>query len=394
MRLAIVGELPSNATAAGALGRCYDIASLSDALTGNGHEVRLFTASSAGSARVSGDYEVVTLPVEVESDGLSESLMPAIGDLSRLLVDQWTHDTPDVVHCHGLPYGMATQLAAKRHPVPTVQSFDGLDTLTQRRGTGAAAPGTRIRLQTLLVKNATTVAAACTDDLQELIRFACPRTKVSVVPAGVTVDEEQLAAAPQNARDASHQVVAFASGPARYDRLADVVKALPVLAHTHLRLVAAGPADQRDISRLHQLAARLGAGDRMQTVTVDDEEQLCAVFRSADVVVCPASYDAYGTVALQAMANGAAVVAAGAGGMRDAVIPEVTGLLVPPGNIDALRRALRSLISQPVLREGMGLAGRSRARSRYSWARVATDAELAYRAAAERHRAARERASA
>ena len=388
MRLALVGDLAGEAAAGGAFGRCYDITSLANALAGKGHEVRLFTASPSDGARDSGDCEVVPLPVQAESDGSPESLLPAVGEIGRLLVDEWARNPPDLVHCHGTPHGLASQLAAKRQPIPTVQSFHGLGTLMRRPGEEDPTLDTRIRLQTLLAKNATTVAAACTDDLQELIRCGCPRTKLSVVPAGVTVDEDHLAEAPQSGRDTTHQVVALATGPARYDRLADVLKALPVLAHTHLRLVDAGSADHHAQNGLQRLATRLGVGDRTEMVTVDNDDQLCDQLWSADVVVCPASYDAYGAVALQAMANGAAVVAAATGGMRDAVIPEVTGLLVPPGDIGALRRALRSILAQPVLREGMGLAGRSRARARYSWDRVAIDAEVAYRAATERHRAA------
>ena len=132
------------------------------------------------------------------------------------------------------------------------------------------------------------------------------------------------------------------------------------------------------------MAEKLGLGDRCRLAAVENDGELDAVLQSADVVVCPASYDAYGTVALQAMASGTAVVAAATGGMRDAVIPDVTGVLVPPANVDALRRALKSILGQPVLREGMGLAGRSRARSRYSWDRIAVDAEVAYHDAATR----------
>ncbi len=69
------------------------------------------------------------------------------------------------------------------------------------------------------------------------------------------------------------------------------------------------------------------------------------------------------------------------------MISDVTGLLVPPGNPEALGRALRSVLGQTVLRQGMGLAGRSRARSRYSWDRIATDAEGIYEAALSRETA-------
>lgn len=385
MRLAIVGELAGEASTVAGNDGCYDIASLAGALAGKGHEVRIYTASPCAST--GRDYEVFPLPVSGGTVGPPESLMPLIGEIGGSLVDEWAQHPPDVVHCHGWTYGMASQLAANRQPVPTVQSFHGLGTLMRGPVDQRGAQETPVKLQTLLARNATTIAAACTDDLLELIRFGCPRAKVSVVPAGVTVDEESLGDTRGPRQDAGHEVVAVASGPARHDRLAEVVRALPALPRTRLRLVAPRAGERREFSRIRALAKDLGVADRCRVVAVSDDDELCALLRSADVAVCPDTYDAYGTVALRAMACGAAVIAAAAGGLRDAVIPEVTGVLVPPGNVDALRRALKSVVGQPVLREGMGLAGRSRVRSRYSWDRIAIDAEVAYQTAVKRHRA-------
>lgn len=393
MRLAIVGATPDRSRAAGGNDGCYDVASLAKALAGKGHDVTLYTAAPPVHGGGSGDYRVVPLVPEAGLDGPPESLMPLIGDLGRQLVDEWSDQPPDVVHCHGWTYGMASQLAANRRPVPTVQSFHGLGTLMRTPGDAQDALDTRIKLQTLLAKNATTLAAACTDDLFELVRLGCPRSKISVVPAGVTVDENSVGMAPAS-RGHDDEVVAVASGPGHAERLTDVVRAMAVLAHTRLRIVDDRSDDPRNIERIVSLAADLGLGDRCRVVAVANDGELDAVLRSADVVVCPASYDAYGTVALRAMAAGTAVVGAAAGGVRDAIIPDVTGVLVPPANVLALRRALKSILAQPVLREGMGLAGRSRARSRYSWDRIAVDAEVAYHDAAMRHRGAERRAMA
>ena len=115
-----------------------------------------------------------------------------------------------------------------------------------------------------------------------------------------------------------------------------------------------------------------------------DDVDVATWLASADVAVCPSPHDPDTRLTLTAMACGAAVVAVETGGARDAVITEVTGLLVPPGHPQALSRALRSVLTQNVLRQGMGLAGRARARSRYSWDRVALDAEVVFEAATRR----------
>jgi glycosyltransferase involved in cell wall biosynthesis len=66
------------------------------------------------------------------------------------------------------------------------------------------------------------------------------------------------------------------------------------------------------------------------------------------------------TVAMEAMATGRPVIAARVGGLSDIVADGETGLLVPPGDAEALRRAMARLIDDPALRERMGAAARRR----------------------------------
>lgn len=72
--------------------------------------------------------------------------------------------------------------------------------------------------------------------------------------------------------------------------------------------------------------------------------------------------EAFGLVALEAMAAGAPVVASRAGGLPEVVLDGETGLLVTPGDASALRQALERLVSEPALRERLGAAGAVRAR--------------------------------
>jgi type III pantothenate kinase len=81
------------------------------------------------------------------------------------------------------------------------------------------------------------------------------------------------------------------------------------------------------------------------------------------------------------MAYGRPVVATAVGGLLDAVEDEVTGLLVPPGDVKALRAAIERLLGDAELRHRLGTTARVIARERFSWA-AATEATIeAYRAA-------------
>ncbi|WP_457796811.1 glycosyltransferase family 4 protein [Methylocystis sp. S23] len=67
--------------------------------------------------------------------------------------------------------------------------------------------------------------------------------------------------------------------------------------------------------------------------------------------------DACPTVAMEAMAFGKPMIGADVGGMASIIDDCVTGLLVPPGNIEALTRAMSMLLADSALRESMGAAG-------------------------------------
>jgi glycosyltransferase involved in cell wall biosynthesis len=72
--------------------------------------------------------------------------------------------------------------------------------------------------------------------------------------------------------------------------------------------------------------------------------------------------EAFGQVAVEAMACGKPVVASAIGGLPDVVVDGESGLLVEPGNVSSLREALRTLLLDPSRREQMGIIGRQRAR--------------------------------
>jgi glycogen synthase len=80
---------------------------------------------------------------------------------------------------------------------------------------------------------------------------------------------------------------------------------------------------------------------------------------------------------LEAMAHGRPVVATRVGGIPDLVEDGVTGLLVEPGDRDALRAALERLLADPELRRRMGREARRRVR-RCSWDAVAARTLEAY----------------
>jgi len=86
----------------------------------------------------------------------------------------------------------------------------------------------------------------------------------------------------------------------------------------------------------------------------------------------PSHYEAFGLVAIEAMANRTPVVASHVGGLQFTVIPEITGLLVTPKDEAAFTTAIDRILSDPTWRDELGQAGRERVETAFSWHSVAS----------------------
>ena len=120
-------------------------------------------------------------------------------------------------------------------------------------------------------------------------------------------------------------------------------------------LLVAGEGEERPA--LEARASALGlAGVRFLGQRADKGDLLAA----CDVLVLPSRQEGLGVAALEAMAAGRAVVASDVGGLGQAVVEGVTGLLVPPGDAAALAEAVARLARDPALRASLGAAGPAR----------------------------------
>jgi phosphatidylinositol alpha-mannosyltransferase len=96
------------------------------------------------------------------------------------------------------------------------------------------------------------------------------------------------------------------------------------------------------------------------------------------VFVSPATgQESFGIVLVEAMAAGVPVVASDIAGYREVVRDGVDGLLVPPGDPNALAAAIRRVLSEPELAATLRAAGRARAKA-FSWQVVAPRVEAVY----------------
>jgi glycosyltransferase involved in cell wall biosynthesis len=99
---------------------------------------------------------------------------------------------------------------------------------------------------------------------------------------------------------------------------------------------------------------------------IDNDRLLSLVYSAADIFVCPSLQEAFGQTALEALACGTPVVGFAVGGIPDIVHHGVTGLLVPPQDVVALRTAIIDLLRDVAGRAAMAAHCRRIAVEEYS----------------------------
>lgn len=117
--------------------------------------------------------------------------------------------------------------------------------------------------------------------------------------------------------------------------------------------------------------------DRVDFPGVVDDATLHTLYAAADMVVVPSRYESFGLVMAEAMMHGRPVVSCATSGVREVVRDGVDGVLVAPGDIDALATAVEALLADPARRAVMGAAGRSRFADTLSADRFAERLEVA-----------------
>jgi glycosyltransferase involved in cell wall biosynthesis len=388
MKIAMVSEHASPLAALGGVdagGQNVHVAELSAALSRRGHEVSVYTRRDDPDLpeRVTTPqgYTVVHVPAGPARQLPKDDLLAHMGPFAQYLDQQWRDERPDVAHAHFWMSGLATQLAARHLDLPSVQTFHALGVVKRRhQGPQDTSPQERLKLEAMVARTATWVAATCTDEVFELMRLGRSRNRISVVPCGVDLDLF-TPDGPKAERGARHRIVSVGRLVPR--KGFDVVlRALPAIPDAELVLVG-GPdrahvEAEPEARRLRALAEQLGVSDRLVLHGAVARADMPALLRSADVVACTPWYEPFGIVPLEAMACGVPVVAAAVGGMLDTVVHDVTGRLVTPKRPAEVADAVNHLLHDAFLRQSLGAAGRDRARARYSWDRVAADTERIY----------------
>jgi starch synthase (maltosyl-transferring) len=152
----------------------------------------------------------------------------------------------------------------------------------------------------------------------------------------------------------------------------DDQKGLPVLLEAAVRLpeaVFALAGEGPEEGALRRLAERLGVADRVRFLGRRDD--IPSLLAACDVFALPSLYEGSSLALLEAMAAQRAVVSSAIPGTDELIEDGRTGLLVQPGNPEALATALARVLDDTRLRESLAAAGRERAEREFGSASAA-----------------------
>jgi len=158
---------------------------------------------------------------------------------------------------------------------------------------------------------------------------------------------------------ADSPVVGFVGRLTRDKGVPELIEAFELIraALPKVRLLLVGWFDEAEDALSAELQERIRAHPQIHlTGFVSDT---APYYRAMDVMVLPTWREGFPNVVLEAAATGVPVVTTFATGSRDSVVPEVTGLLIPPGYPVAISEAVLRLLRDGDLRWRMGLAARA-----------------------------------
>jgi glycosyltransferase involved in cell wall biosynthesis len=190
------------------------------------------------------------------------------------------------------------------------------------------------------------------------------RRRMQLVPNGI----EDLALAPVTG---DRDLIVFVGRINAWKGWDIFLKAIPEVARSHpsARYLIVGsppPGEEAYTSKLTRLAEELGVIDLIDVRGF--VENVSEVIEEASVVVVPSVRpEPFGLVTLEAMRAAKAVVASAHGGSLDLIEPGISGILVPPGDAEALSQSVLQLLKNPALRRALGERARERMLKEFSF---------------------------
>jgi len=280
----------------------------------------------------------------------------------------------DVVHTHTWYASLSGFMAKHLYDVPFVATVHSLEPL---RPWKEEQLGRSYHLTTwvekLALENADRIVAVSNNARAEILElFQVNPDRVVVIYNGIDLEvwNPSRSEAARKAFDVAEDYILFLGRTSRQKGMVHLIDAMRYVDPGVQLVCCTSAPDTPEIEA--EIAAKVEGEPRVLWInTLLREEQYIELYTHARVFACPSVYEPFGIINLEAMACETPVVASAVGGITEVVVPEVTGLLVPPADPRALADAINRVLRDKRKARDMGLAGRRRVEEHFSWSSIA-----------------------
>lgn len=280
----------------------------------------------------------------------------------------------------------------KSHNIQLVHTYHFLAALEYpSRKKRPSIAQTRLTLEKQILEQANCVVATSPQEQETLRELVSSQGKIEVIPCGTDIDKFRIMpkaeARAQLGFGETDQIVLYVG---RFDTRKGVETLVKAVAMCHsktkgnFRLILTGSNDpeqpeDHEKERMIQLVETLGLTSVTLFTGKLDHDVLPLYYTASDVCVVPSLYEPFGLVAIEAMACGTPVVASNVGGLKFTVVPEETGLLVPPLDIEAFAAAIDRILGDELWARKLRKQASARVTEKFSWTGTAIQLSNLYR---------------
>jgi N-acetyl-alpha-D-glucosaminyl L-malate synthase BshA len=285
----------------------------------------------------------------------------------------------DLLHCHyAIPHATSAWIAKEmlrsaRPDIRVVTTLHGTD-ITIVGQDPSFRPITKFSIE----KSDGLTAVSRYLQTETLTTFGCTACRIEVIPNFIdpeVYDRSRYTSVLDQQFTSDTRVLMHISNFRPVKRVKDVIRIFGRVARelpSVLIMVGDGP----DRGDAEAEARRLGLHD--QVFFLGKIDAVAPLLAGADLFLLPSNSESFGLSALEALASGVPVVGSDAGGLPEVVRTEETGVLCPPGDVEAMSVAALEILRDRARWEAMSALAARDARERFSMDAVVAEYESFY----------------
>ncbi len=286
---------------------------------------------------------------------LSKSINPFLdGKSFRHILNIISLFKPDVIAAHSSKAGLLGRLASQITKIPCVFTVHGWSFTT-----GIPEPNRSIYrwLEKLTAPWADKIICVSEYDRQIGLKAGVNPQQLITIHNGMQDTSPNLRANPAQSHPIKIAMIA------RFDQQKDHATLIKAFQHIDAELILVGEGPE--VPKIRQQVAKLGISDKVQFLGF--RKDIAQILAQVQIFTLISNWEGLPCTIIEAMRAGLPVVASDVGGVREIVIDEQTGYLIPRGDFKRLQQKLAYLISHDQVRLSMGAFGRQKYESQLTF---------------------------